>query len=116
MAYDLRSNPDPATLRGRRSYAVDGRDLLDGAVIRALFSARGPDHAVQMAIKANLIGDLYEVESGDLPSWQRWADSLIPENRLPILPRPGTGSFLGTLEPRRPQPAARRPHPHGAHP
>lgn len=99
MAHDLRSNPDPSTIRGRRFYAVDGFDATAGGVaMRALFEARTAEDAVAIATKDGMIGDLYEVPSAVYRDWKTWADSLIPMHTRIVLPLPSSGVLLGRLE------------------
>lgn len=98
MAYDLRHNPDPSSLRGRTWYAVDGFDGRDGIKMRALFEARDVSQAVQIATREVMCGDLYEIPSSVYRDWKTWADSLIVMHTRIILPLPSSGIFLGKLE------------------
>ena len=98
MGHDPRSNPDPSTLRSRVWYAVDGWDATDGLRMRALFSAPDLNTAVAVAQREGMVGELYRVQSGDILTWQRWADALVPHSGLLMIPTPATGEWLGTLE------------------
>jgi hypothetical protein len=96
--YDPRRNPDPATIRGRTWYCVEGVDVTDGLPMRAMFSAPTLTAAIELAQREGMTGDLYLVESADIRMWQRWCDGLVPHSGAPLIPRPHTGKFLGTLE------------------
>ena len=93
MGHDPRSNPDPSTLRGRVWFAVDGWDATDGLRMRALFSAPDLNTAVAVAQREGMVGELYRVQSGDILTWQRWADALVPHSGLLMIPTPKASFF-----------------------